>query len=254
MDPSDRPPIAAPFSEKGFYLAEFRGRTLAIAGAAEDLHPREPIESVLKELETNGTRVVLISTDRADLESLLGAHVIDAESPRLEAAVWRAFAHAPRVGLAVGAPDGLAARSREIAHQLAITKLVWLDARGGLTRADGGRESFVDREALGRGLADPAGARGAFLAEIGRALDEGVPAVNLCSAEGLADELFSYAGSGTLFTRERYVRVRRLGLDNFDAANDLVARGVAEGYLAPSFPLVRALLVFSLRSAIEFAR
>jgi amino-acid N-acetyltransferase len=60
-----------------------------------------------------------------------------------------------------------------------------------------------------------------------------LPAVNLCSLDGLADELFTYAGSGTLFSRERYVAVRRLGIDDFDAADDLIARGVAEGYLAP---------------------
>jgi N-acetylglutamate synthase-like GNAT family acetyltransferase len=49
----------------------------------------------------------------------------------------------------------------------------------------------------------------------------------------LADELFTYAGSGTLLTPERYVEVRRLGVDDFDAAADLIARGVDEGYLAP---------------------
>ncbi len=62
-------------------------------------------------------------------------------------------------------------------------------------------------------------------------LEEGVPAVNVCSAPGVASELFTYAGSGTLFTPERYVRVRRLGVDDFDAAADLMARGVEEGFL-----------------------
>jgi hypothetical protein len=54
--------------------------------------------------------------------------------------------------------------------------------------------------------------------------------------EGLADELFTYGGSGTIFTRERYVVVRRLCLDDYDAADDLIARGVAEGFLAPRSP------------------
>ena len=56
--------------------------------------------------------------------------------------------------------------------------------------------------------------------------------MNLCTAAGLDEELFSYAGSGTLFTVGRYVEVRPLGIDDFAAASDLVARGVAEGYLA----------------------
>ena len=38
------------FSEKSFYLSEFRGRTLAIAVPAADLGQPGPLEAVLKEL------------------------------------------------------------------------------------------------------------------------------------------------------------------------------------------------------------
>src|SRR5262245_28321261 len=41
------------FSEKSFYLAEFRGRTLAIAVPAADLGAPAPLAAVLKELEAN---------------------------------------------------------------------------------------------------------------------------------------------------------------------------------------------------------
>ena len=100
--------------------------------------------------------------------------------------------------------------------------------------------SFVDLEALrelvrGR-LAGAAPRRAGLLREIEVALDAGLAAVNLTSLEGLSDELFTYAGSGTLFTRERYVRVRPLGLDDYDAAEALISRGVAEGFLAPRSP------------------
>jgi N-acetylglutamate synthase-like GNAT family acetyltransferase len=67
-------------------------------------------------------------------------------------------------------------------------------------------------------------------------LSAGVAAVNLCTLAGVSDELFTYDGSGTLFTCEGYVAVRRLGLDDFDAAADLIERGTAEGYLAPRTP------------------
>ena len=53
-------------------------------------------------------------------------------------------------------------------------------------------------------------------------LSAGVAAVNLCRLDGVADELFTYDGSGTLFTREGYVAVRRLGFDDYDAATDLI--------------------------------
>jgi amino-acid N-acetyltransferase len=91
-----------------------------------------------------------------------------------------------------------------------------------------------------------------LLREIERALDAGVAAVNLSTLEGLADELFTYAGSGTLFSRKRYVEVRPLGLDDYDPANDLIARGVAEGYLAPRTPEdVEAVLVNGFGAFVE---
>lgn len=83
-------------------------------------------------------------------------------------------------------------------------------------------------------------------------LETGVPAVNVCSAEGLDDELFTYAGSGTLFTRERYIGVRPLGIDDYDMAWDLIGRGVAEGYLAPRGPdQLDAVLAHGLGAFVE---
>jgi len=64
----------------------------------------------------------------------------------------------------------------------------------------------------------------------------GLPSVSLCAPEALADELFTYAGSGTFFTRERAPLVRTLVLDDFDAANDLIGHGVREGYLVERSP------------------
>jgi N-acetylglutamate synthase-like GNAT family acetyltransferase len=225
------------FSEKSFYLSEFRGRTIAIAVPAADLGAPAPLEAVLKELEENGTRVVVISTQRSALEGVLGMRSLSAALPRLEAAVWRAFAEAPRVGVTVAGSQAFAPEVREIVLRLGVWKLVWIDREGGLVQRDGSRESFVDRaelEALlASGNAGVNARRTALLREVEEALDAGIAAVNVCSLDGLHDELFTYGGSGTLFTRERYVVVRRLRLDDYDAADDLIARGVAEGYLAP---------------------
>ncbi|NNL65829.1 MAG: hypothetical protein HKP30_06285, partial [Myxococcales bacterium] len=116
------------------------------------------------------------------------------------------------------------------AERLGLTKLVCLDSDGGLVRPGGARASFLDLAELRAGVADP---RESLLEEIRRLLEAGFPAVNVCRPGGVADELFSYEGSGTLFTREGYVSVHRLGLDDYDAAAGLLWRGVAEGYLAP---------------------
>ncbi|MDJ0849418.1 MAG: GNAT family N-acetyltransferase [Myxococcota bacterium] len=227
-----------PFSEKGFYLAEFRGRTLAVAAPPEQLASPAPLRDLLDELAANGTRVALITSEREVAEALVGV-AVDVGSPRFEGAVWRALARAPHVGVVAPDGDAFPRVSAEVALRLGIGKVVLVDSAGGLPRAGGGLTSFVDLAELRRLLRDDPPAepdRAGLLREIEMALSAGVGAVNLCTLEGLADELFTYTGSGTLFTRERYVVVRRLGIDDYDQADHLIARGVKEGYLAPRSP------------------
>jgi amino-acid N-acetyltransferase len=230
----------APFSEKGFYLAEFRGRTLAVAAPAEQLRAPAPLKAVLDELVANATRVVLISSEVRVFETLLGIPFLSADAPRLEGAVWNGLRESRRVGICVEDADSFARASGRIAVRLGVKKLVWVDGAGALLDRKGRRLSFVDLDELRAILRDEPlrgdVQRTVMLREIEAVLAAGLPAVNLCSLEGLADELFTYAGSGTLFSRERYVVVRHLGIDDFDAAADLIARGVAEGYLAPRSP------------------
>jgi N-acetylglutamate synthase-like GNAT family acetyltransferase len=225
----------APYTEKAFYLADFRGRTLAIAGDAEALADPAPLRSVLAELEQNQTRIALFTHDAA-LARALKAPVVELPRDRAVGSLWRALRKSPRVALLVEPGAGFAAACRALAVSLRLSKLIFLDPRGALLRADGTRLSFVDLEELDALRADPVGdtaRRAPLLREIDAALRGGVDAVNLCTAAGLDEELFSYAGSGTLFTVGNYVDVRPLGIDDVAAASDLVARGVAEGYLAP---------------------
>jgi N-acetylglutamate synthase-like GNAT family acetyltransferase len=225
---------AAPFTERAFYLADFRERTLAIAGDAGALADPDPVRSVFEALEQNRTRVALLTTDAA-LARALDAPVIALSRGRALGSVWRALRTSARIALLVERGAPFPSACRELAVSLRLSKLVFLDPLGGLVRADGARLSFVDLAELGALLADPsadAARRSALLREVDAALRGGVAAVNLCTAAGLDEELFSYAGSGTLFTVGRYVDVRPLGIDDFAAASDLVARGVAEGYLA----------------------
>jgi len=224
----------APFSERQFYAREFRGRTLAIgapdpAGAGGASLPR-----VVDALRAAGARAVLVMP--AGEVPGWAAPRLAATHPRLEAEAWRALRSEGRVVVEVDAAGGFHVASRSVAARLGIFKLVWLDVGGGLGGAGAGRRSFVQQSELADRVAAAADARDALWAEVDAALAAGIASVNVCTAEGLEDELFTYAGSGTLFTRERYIEVRRLGIDDFDAAHDLVARGVAEGYLAPRTP------------------
>jgi amino-acid N-acetyltransferase len=248
-----RPQPVEPFSEKGFYLDEFHGRTLGFAISAADLQMPAALLAVLAELAANDTGAVVFSTDAALLRRALHCSVVPVDDARLPAAVWRALADASWAGVGVGRGEDFAATALGVAVRLGLSKLVWIDPEGGLRRADGMRDSFVELDAL-RALVRAAegGPRIGLLREIERALDAGISAVNLSTLEGLSDELFSYAGSGTLFSRKRYVEVRPLGLDDFDPANDLIARGVAEGYLAPRTPEdVEAVLVNGFGAFVE---
>ncbi len=232
---ADESSNGAPFSEKSFYLQEFRGRTLAIAVPAAELRDPAPLAAVLSELIPSGARVCILSTERSQLEPLVGDRVVSAAVPRLEGAVWRALRRAGSAGLLIGGSLSFAPACHDLALRLGVGKLVWLDRDGGLVGPGGARLSFVHIEEL-RLLLATEGAKArrlVLLREVERMLEAGIPAINVCTLEGLADELFTYAGSGTLFTRERYIQVRRLGIDDFDAAADLVGRGVEEGFLTP---------------------
>lgn len=224
---SDATP-ALPFSEKSFYLDEFRGRTIAFALAEPCDAP--PLLAVLDELARNQTRSLLFASDPAWLEALLGEPPEELDQPLLSARLWRRLRARQRAGVQVPAEFDLATRAGDTCLRLGVTKLVWIDRGGGLVRPDGGRVSFVDMGELEKWIAG-GGERAPLLACLRSLVAAGLPAVNLCTVDGLGDELFTWSGSGTLLTRERYASVRWLGLDEFDAARDLVRRGVAEGFL-----------------------
>jgi amino-acid N-acetyltransferase len=132
--------------------------------------------------------------------------------------------------------------AQQLAARLRVHKLVLLDREGGIRSADGGPLSFMDEPTLGAvlqpGQAEWAGvaSRRPSLEAARAALRGGVHSVNLCTLDGLARELYTYEGSGTLFTREDYCRVERLGIDDFEAVERLITRGQREGYLKPRTP------------------
>ena len=81
------------------------------------------------------------------------------------------------------------------------------------------------------GAASTRSDRRALLVSVRDALEHGVEQVNLCPPEGVTDELFSYVGSGTLFTEGDYTRVGPLALDEYEQAERLLERGAREGVL-----------------------
>lgn len=232
-----------PFSERDFYLAEFRGRSLAIALpeeppiAADD---RLVVEQVLADLAANGTRVILLGADTRLLSEFSGMAALETLGADWVGRAWRQLQKHPSIGL-VGLPgESLPALCSRVALELKLAKLVWLGSRGVLWMPEGRRRSLVDLADLA-GLCAPGaetdGAAAAgeldieLLREIEKMISGGLASVSACLPGGLADELFTYVGSGTFYSPEGYTEVRTLALDEYDAAENLIQRGIEEDYL-----------------------
>lgn len=166
--------------------------------------------------------------------------------------IWSVLRRGPLfVGVLAGATAAEAAAfAQEIAVRLRVHKLILLDPPGGIVGADGKQISFMDETALGAmlhvGQAEWAGlAARRWTFDVARtALLGGVSSVSLCSLAGAARELFTYEGSGTLFTRADYCRIEPVGIDDFEEVERLIERGQREGVLKVRTPEeVAAMLV-----------
>lgn len=252
--------------EKDFYLEEFRQRTLVLAierSALQRVASRRRFAAVVRALVENQTRVVIVlggeerdpELARAWLQ--LPARVrarrqpLGGRAPRQDALGWDALAEevgTQRVWQVLRGRDlclvltqGAARRVAGIvASRVRALKLVLMDEAGGLQEAASAQTlSYLDGTRLevllraGEAEFQGFGPRRADLAVIGRMLEAGVGSVNLCRAEDLAQELFSYEGAGTFFSQDDHLAIGRLSIDDFSEVERLLARGQAEGLLKP---------------------
>ena len=286
---------AVVFTEKEFYLDEFRGRTLVFAvhhaGPADRLRA---LGELTRDLLVNDTRVLILLggpavRERAALRALerplaglpsaapvplpfpqfslapadgsgpvlslpadeLAAPVI---SDALLVRLWDIMRGTPFfLGLCdADTPERLAGFAARLGARLRVHKLVIADPAGGIQSAGVERPlSFMDEgmtaQLLAAGEAESAGlgARRALLDAVRTGLVEGISSINVCTLDGIARELFTYEGSGTLFTREDYCKVERLSLDDFHEVEKVLERGQREGYLKPRTPAEIAPILFS---------
>lgn len=160
------------------------------------------------------------------------------------ATIWLTLRRGPLfVGVVPGVEaSGLTQLAQAVATRLRLHKLVLVDAAGGVAGNDGKPLSFMDETMLetllGIGQAEWAGlgSRRPMLDAARKALLGGVASVNLTTLEGLARELFTYTGSGTLCTLADYCRVQRLGIDDYEEVERLIERGQREGVLKTRSP------------------
>jgi len=257
---------ASAFAEKDFYLDEFRGKSLLFALRAADLDSeadRDAAGEVFRTLLLNDIKVLLLF-ETAD--SALEQHSVKALCKHLSAKakipptapvvlsagagddelleqIWTVLRAVPLfVGLRpVNHAVPLVVCAQRIAVRLKVYKVVLLDPAGGITTS-GSQLSFMNgpvlHELLRQGEAEWAGlgARRPVLEAVCVALEGGVASVTLCPLSGLARELFTYEGCGTLFTLTDYCSVERLGIDDFYEVEKLMQRGEREGYLKGRTP------------------
>ena len=166
----------------------------------------------------------------------VGAADLPANGAELRSAMWSRLRTSGLCVLSVGGYAVFPCQPLDLAVELRVPKAVLVDPRGGLD-AEGGRLSFVDENVLqtillqGQAEWSGLGDRRPLLVSVRDALERGVEQVNLCPPEGVTDELFSYTGSGTLFTEGDYTRVGPLALDEYEQAERLLERGAREGVL-----------------------
>jgi len=264
---ASRRPARELFGEKDFYLEEFRGRSVLIAVAptvAEGRPDLGPLAGAVADLVRNGTRVLLwwpavgapaerrlvTALARARQRTRRRGRPAPIRRLRLEAGalagpaaeimrgtLWAVLRRERLCVLVVDRAVSFPRPAAVLAGALRVAKLVLLDPRGGLLPQGPARLSFVDESVLetllrqGEAEWSGLGDRRGLLVAVREALRGGVESVNLCAPEGVADELFSYGGSGTLFSPGDYCHVEPLGLDDFVQADRLLTRGQREGML-----------------------
>ena len=192
--------------------------------------------------EDAARRFPLVRGRRSAAESFVD---LDAAGADLDAELSTAWLTLRKRPLMVALLDAgrLIDTAQRLAGRLRVHKLVFAQPEGGIRAPDGTQLSFMDDDLLTTvlqpGQAEWAGlaARRETLDAVRAALRAGVRSVNLCSLDLLARELYTYEGSGTLFTLEDYCRIERLGIDDFEEVERLIARGQREGYLKPRSPM-----------------
>jgi N-acetylglutamate synthase-like GNAT family acetyltransferase len=261
------------YEEKDFYLEDLRGKSVLIAIEPESAAARPDLSllaATVGDLVRNGTRVVLWwpalghaverrleaalaragvprrrrGARRARLGIIRLADDGDAGADGVRGDLWEGL-RSEGLSLIVGGPGGQPPFPEgpvALAVALRIPKLVLLDRHGGLLGPEPTRLSFVDESVLEtllrRGEAEWSGLgeRRGLLVAVHAALEGGVEAVNLCTTEEIAVELFTYEGAGTLFTAGDYCHVDRLALDDYAQAERLLERGTREGFLRARSP------------------
>lgn len=241
-------PVAAPppwfvegevsTAERAFYVDEFRGDTIVVSLASPDDLTVDAVGSLARALlEADAHLVAVVASPSRSLEAALpGSHVVltgphGSADDAWMADLWLAISDHGQVVVEVDAGRELPLAA-DLAGAIRARKLVITDPGGGWGRPP---RSFADlathAAAFEAQMANRQG--GAVVRAVRCALDGGALNVNLCRPEDLEAELFTFDGTGTLFTSGGYMELGPLRVDDLPAVERLVAQGIDDGLLRP---------------------
>jgi N-acetylglutamate synthase-like GNAT family acetyltransferase len=245
------------FTEKNFYLEEFYGKSLVfvlVPPSGERLTELDSLKRTLRELRRNQTRCIVIASTRVLPRLMRRLGNLAPRHPPLRfnpatglrsrpyppdsaiSALWQALQIGPIVAAEAGADDpaDLVIFAQQLASRLRVFKLLLLDRDGGLVDSAGNRHSFVQIGRMRRILKDVRSAhRRGLVRAAYRAIGAGVGSVSLVSASEVYQELFSFSGTGTIFTEGGYGNVHQISIDDFEEVEALIIRAQDEGFLLP---------------------
>ncbi len=222
-----------PVRERRFYLEQFGGRTLVIGRGPGSDGDAEVVDRLVAGLVAEDVRVVLIEP---------GGRVAHWQPDDAGVvAAWRQLHRHGQMRVRLPAEVDHLTLAVRLAVRLQAFKVVLVD--------EGHDRTASDRDAARAAAADSfitlrEHHRDGRLGKLaGEALDGGVATVNVCHPRDIAEELLSYAGAGTCYTRSDYTTVRRVAIDEYAVVAELIERGVEESFLKARSPDAVARLV-----------
>lgn len=230
-----------PAAERAFYETQFAGSSLVVALGELDADLVEQVQRVARSLQRARAHLVIVTDShrpRGTWADALGDEPLVLTAPDgpvdvdWAADLWLAVGASPVVAVVETDPGTATTVAGRVAASLRSLKLVITDDLGGWGTPP---RSFADVQQPEQGFARELVARqdGRVVPAIEEALAGGVTSVNLCRAAGLDAELFTFDGTGTLFTSGGYIRLDRLRAVDLPEVLHLVEQGTADGLLRP---------------------
>ena len=252
--PRHDPPaeVEVEFSERAFFLKAFQGIYLTFV-LSQNSDLTAPALAVLRQVlqallpgDREGGKVLILFQEVPTVTERLERFFLSLSSPvlrlnqvdpqRVPPALWHSAQQNQQptlvaIGVQAATDHTFKEKTVALALMLRMSRLVWLDAAGGITDGNSQTMGFFNSARLSDTLGEGNCERAELLKLFQAVLAGGIKTISLCRLAELDQELFTYQGMGSFFSRRPYCQVRRLGLDDFEHTAAIMRKGEQEGFL-----------------------